>query len=256
MKKFLFLFLIFPITTYAENVDSIFENIFHKKDNVSFVIYSPNKTYIYNNKKAFTPMIPASTFKTYNSLIALENNIVKDEKEIFFKYNNEEVFLENWKEDTNLINGMKNSNLIAYQKLAQKIGIDNMQKSLNILDFGNKKIMGRITTFWIDGTLKISAYDEAVLAYKFAIQKLPFSKKNQKIVKSIMIKTNYKRCKIYSKTGYAVDEKVPTGIINGFIENGNNIYGFTLNTNMAGIKESEKRLDYFIKAIEKLSLCM
>ena len=51
MKKFLFLFLIFPITTYAENVDSIFENIFHKKDNVSFVIYSPNKTYIYNSMK-------------------------------------------------------------------------------------------------------------------------------------------------------------------------------------------------------------
>lgn len=256
MKKILFLLLIFPFTVCASNLDNIFKHTFNKNDNVSFVIYSPSKIFIYNKPKAYTPMIPASTFKTYNSLIALENKIIKNEKEIFFRYNNEEVFLESWKEDTNLVNGMKNSNLLAYQTLAKKIGIKNMQKALNKLDFGNKQINGRLTTFWIDGTLKISAYDEAVLAYKLGKLQLPFSKNNQKIVKNIMVKESYKKCSIYSKTGYAVDEVTPTGIINGFIENGNNLYGFTLNTNMAGIKESEKRIDYLKKALDKLLLCI
>lgn len=256
MKKILFIFIIFPVTLHAENIDNLFENVFSKNDNVSFVIYSPEKSFIYNKQKSYSLMIPASTFKTYNSLIALENKVIKDEYEIFFKYNNEKVFLENWKEDTNLINGMKNSNLTAYQTLAQKIGIENMQHALNKLDFGNKTINGRLTTFWIDGSLKISAYDEAVLAYKLARKQLSFSKENQKIVKNIMIKNKYEKCEIYSKTGYAVDEVVPTGIINGFIKNGNTIYGFTLNTYMADITESQKRLDYLLKALQKLSLCL
>lgn len=45
-------------------------------------------------------------------------------------------------------------------------------------------------------------------------------------------------------------------LLSGIIENNNNLYGFTLNTNMAGIKESEKRIDYLKKALDKLLLCI
>lgn len=255
---FFILIFCYPFYLKAENSEILELNQFinDKKDyHVTFVIVSDNKSIYYNKEKAEKETIPASVFKIYNSLIALEYGIIKDENEIFYKYNGEKVFLESWKEDTNLINGMKNSNLAAYQKLALKTGIKNMQEGLNKLNFGNKLINNHLDTFWIDGTLKIKPSDLAYINLKLGKSSLPFSTHAQNTVKKVMIKDKFKNCSIYSKTGWTVDEKIPTGWIAGFIEKDNNIYGFALNMDILAMEETPKRMEYLLKMLDYIKIC-
>ncbi|EGK8113958.1 class D beta-lactamase, partial [Campylobacter upsaliensis] len=45
-----------------------------------------------DKKRAEKRFSPASTFKIFNALFALNLGIIQDEKEIFYFYNNEKVF--------------------------------------------------------------------------------------------------------------------------------------------------------------------
>ena len=255
---FIILVFLYPFFLKAEYSEVIeLKNFINDKKNynVTFVIVSDNKSIYYNKEKAEKETIPASVCKIYNSLIALDYGIIKDENEIFYKYNKEEVFLESWKEDTNLINGMKNSNLLAYQQLALKVGIKNMQEGLNRLNFGNKLINNHLDTFWIDDTLKIKPKDLAYINLKLGKSELPFSKYSQTTVKKVMIKDKFKGCNIYSKTGWAVEEKIPTGWIAGFIEKGINIYGFALNMDILTMEETVKRKEYLLKMLDYIKIC-
>lgn len=100
------LILIYLFYLKAENSEILELNqLFNDKKeyHVTFVIISDNKSIYYNKEKVEKAIIPASVFKIYNSLLALEYSIIKDENEIFYKYNGEKVFLESWKEDINLM---------------------------------------------------------------------------------------------------------------------------------------------------------
>ncbi len=76
---------------------------------------------------------PASTFKIFNALIALDNGVVKDTKEIFYHYRGEKVFLSSWAQDMNLSSAIKYSNVLAFKEVARRIGIKTMQEYLNKL---------------------------------------------------------------------------------------------------------------------------
>lgn len=51
------------------------------------------KAFLQTIKKSGKSFSPASTFKIFNALFALNLGIVKNEEEIFYHYNNEKVFL-------------------------------------------------------------------------------------------------------------------------------------------------------------------
>ncbi|TLD84004.1 class D beta-lactamase [Helicobacter sp. MIT 11-5569] len=131
----------------------------------TFVIKLGSKTYIINQKRAATTYPPASTFKIYNSLFALDSGLVKNVDTIFYRYNGENVSFEVWKNDANLKNAMKFSQVPAFQQIARELGREKMQNYLNILNFGNKKI-GKLDYFWLDDSLKISALEQLELMDK------------------------------------------------------------------------------------------
>lgn len=84
--SFTFVFLFNPIH-HANAKDAIFKEVatfnelFTKNKAVGTLViydYKSNIYYYHNKDRAFKRFEPASTFKIYNSLIALDNNIVKD----------------------------------------------------------------------------------------------------------------------------------------------------------------------------------
>ncbi|MBK1994232.1 class D beta-lactamase, partial [Campylobacter novaezeelandiae] len=155
----IWLMLLFIVFLKAEDLPDFF-----KEQNTSgvFIIYD-GKNFLSNDfKRANEAFSPASTFKIFNALIALNLGIVKDTKEIFYHYKGEKVFLKSWANDANLSSAMKRSQVTAFKELARKIGIKRMQENLNILNYGNKKI-SKIDSFWLDNSLKISAKEQAIL---------------------------------------------------------------------------------------------
>ena len=81
---FMTLLVLFTVSSgYADDLD--LANLFKGKGiNGTIVISSldGSKTYTHNNERANTSMVPASTFKIPNTLIALEEGAVADENEV------------------------------------------------------------------------------------------------------------------------------------------------------------------------------
>lgn len=87
MKNFLTFFIIF---TFFTNLKAdILPNFFKDYETKGVFVLYDGKSFLTNDKKSFSP---ASTFKIFNALFALNLGIVKNKEEIFYHYNNEKVF--------------------------------------------------------------------------------------------------------------------------------------------------------------------
>ncbi len=196
MKKILLLFSLFY--SFALANDKLKD--FFKDYNTSGVFITfDGKHYASNDfKRAKEPFSPASTFKIFNALIALDNGVVKDTKEIFYHYKGEKVFLPSWKQDASLSSAIKRSQVPAFKELARKIGLKTMQESLNKLSYGNAKI-SKIDTFWLDNSLQISAKNQADLLFKLSQNSLPFPRKVKKKLKKLFFLKKIKSKKFMLK---------------------------------------------------------
>lgn len=247
MKKIFIIFLVFVNFIYANEK---FNDIFKDK-NATFVVYDlkKDKYEFYNEPRAKIRFSPASTFKIYNSLIALNLGVVKNVDEIFYHYNGEKAYLKSWEKDESLRSAIKVSNVLAYKTLARKIGLQNYKNALKKLDYGNQKLGEKVDEFWLNGNLKISALEQVKLLTKLVENKLLFKYQNE--VKQILFLKDLNSAKLYGKTGLFSDDKYKIGWFVGFLINKNDTFVFALNlTNPKDLKERE---ELALKALESLN---
>ncbi|EAL3918832.1 penicillin-binding transpeptidase domain-containing protein [Campylobacter upsaliensis] len=239
MKNFLTFFIIF---TFFTNLKAdILPNFFKDYETKGVFVLYDGKSFLANDKKrAEKRFSPASTFKIFNALFALNLGIIQDEKEIFYFYNNEKVFLPSWKNDANLSSALKRSQVPAFKFLARKIGKENMQKN------------SQIDSFWLDNSLKINAKEQAILLYKLATTSLPYSLKSQKILKNLLFYKEINGVKIYAKTGFNNEAQIAS--IVGFYELNQQAFSFGLNLDIKDYKSLAKRdeiLEKYLKFLIK-----
>lgn len=256
LSIFLILSLQLLALNFTENkkIKEIFEK---NKLEGTFVLYdSENNSFTgYNKKRAEVQFYPASTFKIYSSLIALNTGAVKNVDDIFYKYNGEKVFLKSWAQDSNLRCAIKVSQVPAYQLLARKIGVKKMQEEINKLNFGNKKIGKEVDQFWLRGPLKISAIEQCELLTKLANSELPYSKDIQKQVQEITILEKTEDWTLHGKTGWGTSNiKIPIGWFVGWIEKDGRIYSFAINLDMKESKNLPKREEMAKEALKTLNI--
>jgi beta-lactamase class D len=129
--------LVLIITTFVWAKDEN-ENIlekYMKDNNVSGTVVikslKSGKTYIYNKERSENKYLPASTFKIVNTLIALQEKIVKDENEII-KWNGKDYGMAVWNKDQNMKTAFATSCVWFYQELSKKIGNDIYLKYLKM----------------------------------------------------------------------------------------------------------------------------
>ncbi len=214
--------------------DKDIENIFKKtKINGTIVLSSlkDNKEYISNNSRAIKRYIPASTFKIPNTLIALEEMVIKDQYEII-KWDGIKRFYEPWNKDQTLQSAISISCVWCYQKLAKKIGNDKYLYYLKKLHYGNEKTGSDVSTFWLEGDIKISAIEQIEFLKKLYENNLPFKQKYMDITKEILTVEKTDKYIIKAKSGWS--GKI--GWYVGYVETKNNIWFFALN---ADIKKEE-----------------
>jgi beta-lactamase class D len=98
---------------------------------------------------ADTPLPPCSTFKIWNTLIGLEEGILRDPDAPFWKWDGEERFMPEWNRDQTLRSAFTFSCVPAFQQLARDIGPERMQAWLDKLGYGNRDQAGRPDSFWL-----------------------------------------------------------------------------------------------------------
>lgn len=171
---------------------------------------------IYNLNRASKRFSPASTFKIFNSLVALETSVAKDESMVIPW--DKTARKPEWDKDMDMREAFKVSSVPYYQELARRIGTTEMQKALDTVRYGNKRMGGAIDQFWLNDTLQISPDEQVGFVKKLYFDKLPFSQRSHRIVRSIMLHEDSTDYKLYYKTGTQVyGEKLMAWVV-GFVE--------------------------------------
>ncbi len=181
---------------------------------------------VYNMQYDTTRFTPASTFKIVNSLIGLQTGVITNDT-MMIKWDGKVRHVPEWNKDMGMTEAFKVSNVGYYQEVARRIGKDTMQRWLDSLSYGNKKIGASIDTFWLDNSLKISPDEQLGLVKKLYFDQLPFRKSVHEMVKKVMLQEDNTLYKLSYKTGWGVDEiEHNIGWIVGWIEENNHVYFF------------------------------
>jgi len=179
--------------------------------------------------------LPASTFKIVNSLIGIEIGKIVNENMVIKWDGVVRTFssgdtIHAWNKDLTMTEAFKASAVPYYQEVARRIGKDTMQKWIDTLQYGNKKIGNRIDSFWLNNTLKIKPDEQLGLVKKLYFDQLPFQKRTQEIVKKAMLQEQNSNYTLSYKTGTGSNEVGKNiGWVVGWIEENRHPYFFVLN---------------------------
>ncbi len=195
---------------------------------ILFYDLQKNTYFAYDKKRVKTGFIPASTFKIFNSLVALETGAARDENEVL-KWNGIPQKIPNWNQDHDMRTAFKNSTVWFYQEIARRIGQDRMQRYINDVNYGNKNIGGGIDRFWLDGDLRTTAKEQIDFLIKLYRGELPFSPRTINIVKDISISEKTDKYTLRGKTGWAFDVTPQIGWWVGYVERDGKAYFFAMN---------------------------
>ncbi len=209
-----------------------------------------------NRERAETRLVPASTFKIANSLIALETGVVKDENEII-PYGGKPQPFKNWEKDMSMREAIAISAVPIYQELARRVGLERYREWLPKLNYGNAEVGDVVDRFWLDGPLKISAVEQAQFVAALAAGKLPASAHTQAIVRDIL-KQEVKDGRIlYAKTGWYIpkdDSATQIGWWTGWVDDGGKISAFSLNIDIDTVDDARKRQEITKTLLAKLGV--
>ena len=219
---------IIPNCHAKEQID--FAPIFKGYDGC-FVLYDLNNdSYTrFNQKRCDIRLSPCSTFKIPNSMIGLETGVISGPNHLY-KWDGKKRWLESWNKDHTL----KQLSLIQwsvyYQKLAEQVGEKRMSEYVKKLQYGNQDISSGLTTFWLGGSLKISAHEQIEFLKRFFKNDLHSLKSTIDITKEILILDQNDEYTFRGKTGSGmVPDKKSWGWFVGYVTRDNNAYIFATN---------------------------
>lgn len=209
----------------------------------TFVLYNPaeERLTIVNRRRAEQRLVPASTFKIANSLIALESGVVKDENELI-PYGGKPQPFKQWEKDMSMREAIAASAVPIYQELARRIGLERYAVWLKRLDYGNCQTGNSVDTFWLDGPLEISAIEEARFCAKLALDKVDASQRARSIVRDIIRLETKDGATLFGKTGWRFSSKPQLGWWTGWVERAGNVQAFALNIDIETPQDGAKRV--------------
>lgn len=197
----------------------------------SILIYDvKNKTYYSNDFNwAKTGIIPASTFKIPNSIIALETGVIKNDS-VVFKWNGEKRKFKKWEEDLTFKKAFQVSCVPCYQEIARKIGVKRMKSYLKKINYPGMVFDSlTIDNFWLEGKSKISQMQQIGFLERLYFSKLPISERTENIMKNIMLIEKTETYVLSGKTGWGMHNEMNNGWFVGYLETNNSVYFFATN---------------------------
>jgi len=244
--------VLFPLVPSAHGEDSEIANLFKEKNLFGTIVISSldgRKTYIHNDERARTRFVPASTFEIPNTFIAIEEAAVANEKTII-KWDKKDKGLPAWNKDQSIETAFPSSCVWFYQELAKRIGKDKYASYLAKLKYGNEQAGPDVTTFWLEGDLKISATEQVAFLKRIYSEGFPFRISSYELLRKLMVVERTPAYTIRAKTGWAQRAVPPLGWFVGYIEAGEKVWFFATNIDMVRPEDSRLRQEVTIEALK------
>jgi len=185
-------------------------------------------TYTHNDTRANTRLAPASTFKIPNTLIALEEGVVADEKEII-TWGGKETGIPACNKDQCIETAFRASCVWFYQELAKRVGLEKYTVYLKKMKYGNEQAGSDVTTFWLNGDLKISAFEQIGFLEKVYAKAFDFKPRTYETLRKVMVVDQATTYTLRAKTGLAPKTTSQLGWYVGYVEAGDKVWFFAMN---------------------------
>lgn len=182
-------------------------------------------TTCYTPERAAERRTPASTFKIFNSLAALDAGAVADEHEVV-EWDGVERTFPAWNESQDLATAFRRSTVWVYQEMARRMGRDTLQAFLDREGFGNATLSDSLELTWLDGALRISPDEQVAFLRRLRAGDTGFSDRAERIVRRIMIADTTGGAVLRGKTGWSWREDENLGWWVGWLERGDDAYVF------------------------------
>ncbi|WP_203219510.1 class D beta-lactamase [Nostoc edaphicum] len=223
----------------------------------SILIYDSknNRTYEHNPQRNATAIAPASTFKIFNALVALETGVVPDDVAVL-TWDGIHREIDAWNHDTNLRQAFKDSTVWFYQVLARRIGYERMQEFINKVGYGNRQIgtAADIDRFWLQKPLQITPKEQIKFLQRLYQGDLPFSQRTINLVKDIMVREQTPDYTLRGKTGWLTSTKPNVGWFVGYLEQNKNVYFFATTLDMQKPEDAPVRIEITRHSLKDLGL--
>lgn len=229
----------------AEKVSTIDLSAYFSGYEGSFVLYDLNgDTWnIYDMEQATLRTAPNSTYKIYDALFGLEEGVIAP-NDSFMAWNGTGYPFEAWNADQDLYSAMQSSVNWYFEEIDKQIGSSAIQGYIRKIGYGNENINTSLSSYWMQGTLKISPVEQVQLLTALHSNRFDFTPENINAVKSAICLFSSEGKSFYGKTGTGrVDGQDVNGWFVGYIETAGNAYFFATNIqaaeNATGSKASE-----------------
>ncbi len=172
---------------------------------------------------------PDSTYKIYNALFGLEENIITP-KNSFLTWNGENYPFEAWNQDQTLQSAMNASVNWYFESIDEQLGIASINKYIKEIEYGNRDINNDFSTYWLESSLKISPIEQVELLVKLQNNSFRFAPENINTIKDSICLSSSDIGTLYGKTGTGcINGKNINGWFLGFIEAIDKTYFFATN---------------------------
>ena len=196
-----------------------------------FVLYDQKNDQwnVYQEEEARQRISPASTYKIYDALLALESGTITPQKNQL-PWNGKSYPFQEWEQDQTLDSAIQNSVNWYFQELDASLNRSDIQAFLNRIDYGNQRIGDDLETYWLDESLKISAVEQVELLIRLEQNQFGFDEDNVRAVKKSLLLSSDSSGSLYGKTGTVrTDQGSASGWFIGYMKYAGNTYYFAAN---------------------------
>ena len=216
---------------------------------------------VINKSRANEALSPFSTFKIPNTLIALDTGAVENlEQKLSYdkqKYPTQKWWPAIWHQKPLVIReAFQNSAVPIYQQIATEVGEKRMTSYIEGFQYGNRDISSGIDTFWLNGSLKISAAEQVNFLQRLFHEQLPVSNQSISLLKQIMLVKQTDNYRLYAKTGGGgISEGNYLGWYVGVVETNSDRYYFATNVSDSTFgKVQKKRIEVAMQQLKMLNV--
>ena len=215
----------------SENISYVDFSKYFGKYEGSFVLYDLENDIwsIHDIEHATLRVAPDSTYKIYDALFGLEEGVITPE-DSFIAWNGKNYPFETWNSDQTLQSAMTSSVNWYFQAIDEQLASTNIHNYIQQIGYGNENVSSRLSTYWLESSLKISPVEQVKLLTKLQNNSLGFSSENINAVKDAICLSSSDAGTFYGKTGTGrVDGQDVNGWFIGYIETADNTYFFATN---------------------------
>ena len=217
-----------PFQAWGEDLE--FKQLFSNMGVTGTIVISPlneGETFVHDDLRANRRFSAASTFKILNTLVSLEENVISINDTL--KWDGISREIHEWNRDQSLESAFRSSCVWCFQELARRVGTAKYKHHLARSAYGELHKSFNETTFWLDGSLKISAVEQVEFLKKVYRRSLPFKDSSYNSLRQFMLVEKNSEYSLLAKTGWATKASPPVGWYVGYVETRKGTWFFAMN---------------------------